>query len=159
MTERRVMKKFSTTKQNLHKKFISRLMRLDFPRQAYITRLLDVIYFTKRNPKHSYHVPWTSGFSPYREDLETILDNLHAEIGGLCAYQAYVPEIIERQNDNFMIYEFLTLSSAQAKIIISITEYLVKLYIEGGVKNNVWESVVLEFEEVEQTVSKTQIES
>ena len=150
MTERRVMKKFSTTKQNLHKKFISRLMRLDFPRQAYITRLLYVIYFTKRNPKHSYH---------YREDLEIILDNLHAEIGGLCAYQAYVPEIIERQNDNFMIYEFLTLSSAQAKIIISITEYLVKLYIEGGVKNNVWESVVLEFEEVEQIVTKTQIVS
>ena len=145
MTERRVMKKFSSTKQNLHQKFISRFMRLDFPRQAYITRLLDVIYFTKRNPKHSY----------YHEDLGTILDNLHAEIGGICAYQSYVPEIIERQNDNLLIYEFLTLSSAEAKIIISITEYLVKLFTEGGVKKSVWEPIILELKDTEELILKT----
>ena len=145
MTERRVIKKFSSTKQNLHRKFISRFMRLDFPRQAYITRLLDVIYFTKRNPKHSY----------YHGDLETILDNLHAEIGGICAYQSYVPEIIERQNDNLLIYEFLTLSSAEAKIIISITEYLVKLFTEGGVKKSVWEPIILELKDTEELILKT----
>ncbi len=147
---RRVMKKFSITKQNLHRKFIARFMRLDFPRKAYITRLLDVIYLTQRNHQHSYRE-----FIKEPGRLENILDNLHAEIGGQCAYQPYDPEIIERENDNLLIYQFLTLTSPEAKLIISITEYLVKLFIESGVKKTVWESIILELKDTEQLILNT----
>jgi len=155
VAERNLIKKFSQKKQNLHKKFIARLLRLDFPRQAYLTRLLYLIYFIKRNPKHTGWGPSASSFgggSRVQGVIETILDDLHAEIGGLCAYQSYVPEIIERQNDNFLLYEFLNLSTSSAQIIISITEYFVKIYSEEGVKKTVWEPIIFELEEVEQNL-------
>ena len=133
--ERVLFKKVSSHKRKLHRKFQNRLLRLDLTRREYILRIVALLYQIIH--KKNCYTLW--------KQIDSILDELDSETGGLVSYADYIPEPIQREDRNMLHIDFIGLPKAQAKTIISITETLV-IYNELERFDNHWDVIEDEFE-------------
>ena len=133
--ERILLKKVPSHQRRLHRKFQNRFLRLDMKRRAYILHLIGIIYQIMKK---------SSPFL-YFGTLNSVLEELESQVGGLCCYPKYKPETIAREDPNMILFDFICLSTSQAKIIITITEMLVDYSLRSR-QTDPWDVIEEEFE-------------
>lgn len=133
--ERILLKKVPSHQRRLHRKFQNRFLRLDIKRRAYILRLIGIIYQIMKKTRAYL----------FLGKIHSVLEELESQVGGYCCYAKYDPETIPREDPNMILFDFICLSTAHAKTIIHITEFLV-VYAQRERHTDPWDMIEEEFE-------------